>query len=246
MFGILRNNLLHCVWMGSVALKADSHVPCRSPAVLKIDSHIPCWSPAILWECSVSHWPPTSEIGMLLITNFLELGVASRQYTVTLPPRPCHGLERSLSERHIRDMACENQTRPHCVNQMGKTQSKALVQGSSAFQIVRATLTISMMPAGHKAIHDVHVHIFGKSGRSVNLTTNRYIICRRAGLVFVVIFSKRPVGHGKGLRGPRVEDPCLRPCSRWEQYEKCVIVVKKCVWVTTEDVVSYSLHWHCL
>jgi hypothetical protein len=67
------------------------------------------------------------------------------------------------------------------------------------------------MPAGHKAIHDEHVHIIWKSGRSVNLTTNRYIMCRqRAGLGFVVIFSKRPAGHGKGLRGPRVEDPCRK------------------------------------
>src|SRR5215468_8588319 len=29
-------------------LKADSHIPCRSPAVLKPDSHIPCRSPAVL------------------------------------------------------------------------------------------------------------------------------------------------------------------------------------------------------
>jgi hypothetical protein len=96
-------------------------------------------------------------------------------------------------------------------------QADSLGQGSSTFQIVRATLTISMMPAGHKAIHDVHVHISGTSGRSVNLTTNRYIMCRqRAGLGFVVIFSKRLAGHGKGLRGPhvargpRVEDPWPR------------------------------------
>jgi hypothetical protein len=49
----------------------------------------------------------------------------------------CRGLETSLSERHIRGMAgerhrngmaCVNQTLPHCVNQMGKTQSKALAQ----------------------------------------------------------------------------------------------------------------------
>jgi hypothetical protein len=88
-------------------------------------------------------------------------------------------------------------------------------QGSSTFQIVRATLSISMMPAGHKAIHDVHVHIIGKSGRSVNLTTNRYIMCRQlVGLGFVVIFSKRPAGHGKGLYGPRVEDPwCREMCE---------------------------------
>jgi hypothetical protein len=49
----------------------------------------------------------------------------------------CHDLERSLSERHGRGMAwerhgrcmaCVNQTRPHCVNQMGKTQSKPLAE----------------------------------------------------------------------------------------------------------------------
>jgi hypothetical protein len=106
----------------------------------------------------VSHWPPASEIGMLLITNFMELRVvaargrklASRQHTVSerpmlihtyhaVPmlfpcrnpaatlPRPRHGLERSLSERHIRGMAgerhgmCESNTAALC-------KSKALAE----------------------------------------------------------------------------------------------------------------------
>jgi hypothetical protein len=117
-------------------------------------------------RCFVSHWSPASEIGMLLITNLLELRVvagrrrmlAGRQHAVSgrpmlihtyhavpmlIPcrhpaatlPRPCRGLENSLSERYIFGMAgerygngmvCVNQTRPHCVNQMGKTQSKPL------------------------------------------------------------------------------------------------------------------------
>jgi hypothetical protein len=45
----------------------------------------------------------------------------------------CRGLEKSLSERHgnamsraRHGMACVNQTRPHCVNKMGKTQSNPL------------------------------------------------------------------------------------------------------------------------
>jgi hypothetical protein len=47
----------------------------------------------------------------------------------------CRGLEKSFLERLGRDMArarhgrgiaCVNQIRPHCVNQMGKTQSKPL------------------------------------------------------------------------------------------------------------------------
>jgi hypothetical protein len=106
-------------------------------------------------RCFVSHWPPASEIGMLRVTTFLELRMvagrrrklAGRQNAVrTLFPcrhpaatlsRTCRGLERSLSERHIRGMAAErhengmvyvNQTRPHCVNQMGKTQSQPLAE----------------------------------------------------------------------------------------------------------------------
>jgi hypothetical protein len=89
--------------------------------------------------------------------------------------------------------------------------------------IIRAYLTAGVFnlsdSAGHinnfndargPQTYDVHVHIIGKSGRSVNLTTNRYIMCRqRAGLAFVVIFSKQPAGLTKVLRGPRVEDPCL-------------------------------------
>jgi hypothetical protein len=40
----------------------------------------------------------------------------------------CHGLEKNGMVRawHGRGMASVNQTRPHCVNQMGKTHSKPL------------------------------------------------------------------------------------------------------------------------
>jgi hypothetical protein len=52
-------------------------------------------------------------------------------------PSPCHGLERSLTEMHIsgmagerhgNGMACVKQTRPHYVNEMGKTQSNDLAE----------------------------------------------------------------------------------------------------------------------
>jgi hypothetical protein len=119
-------------------------------------------------RCFVSHWPPASEICMLVI-NFLELRVvtgrrrtlAGRQHAVSggsilihtyhvVPmlfpcrhpaatlPQPDRGLEKSLSEshsrgvareRHGKGMVCVNQTRPHCVNQMGMTQSKPLAEG---------------------------------------------------------------------------------------------------------------------
>jgi hypothetical protein len=95
-------------------------------------------------RCFVSHWPPASEIGMLLITNFLELGVvaargrnqASRQHAVTLPS-PCRDPAIALRGRFQKGifvawqgtgMVCVNQTRAHCVNQMGKIQSKALAE----------------------------------------------------------------------------------------------------------------------
>jgi hypothetical protein len=97
--------------------------------------------------CFVSHWPPASEIGMLLITKFLELRavaprgrkLASRQHAVSCRhlPRPCHDPVFALRSRFQKGifvawqgngMVRVNQTRPHCVNQMGKTQSKALAE----------------------------------------------------------------------------------------------------------------------
>jgi hypothetical protein len=96
----------------------------------------PCREPAILRECCFT-LATASEIGMLLITNFLELGVASRQHAVTLPPRPCHEPAMASRGRFLKGifvawqgngMACVNQTLPHCVNQMGNTKSKALVE----------------------------------------------------------------------------------------------------------------------
>jgi hypothetical protein len=83
---------------------------------------------------------------MLLITTFVELRVvaarsqtrAGRPHAVSgwpllihtchahSAPMSCCGLGKLLSERHGRGIAYVNQTWPHCVNQMGKTQSKPL------------------------------------------------------------------------------------------------------------------------
>jgi len=72
-------------------------------------------------RCLVSRWPPASEIGMLLVTTFVELHVVagrsrkrvSRPHAVSRRPmliHACHavlcrGLEKSLSERHGRSTA---------------------------------------------------------------------------------------------------------------------------------------------
>jgi hypothetical protein len=104
-------------------------------------------------RCFVSHWPPTSEIGMLLITNFLELRVvagrsrtrAGRPHAVCRRPMliqntmpfPCLDSAVALRDRfqngifvawQVNGVVCVNQTRQHCINQMGKTQSKALTE----------------------------------------------------------------------------------------------------------------------
>jgi len=73
---------------------------------------------------------------MLLKTIFLELGVvAGRSRTragspqaVSRRPVLCRGLEKNGMVRawHGRGMASVNQTRPHCVNQMGKAHCKPL------------------------------------------------------------------------------------------------------------------------
>jgi len=72
---------------------------------------------------------------MLLITTFVELCmVARRSWTQTGPTGHlltdvlCRGLEKNGMVRAWQEngMASVNQTQPHCVNQMGKTQSKPL------------------------------------------------------------------------------------------------------------------------
>jgi hypothetical protein len=108
-------------------------------------------------HCFVSHWPSASEIGMLLITNFLELSViagsrqtlAGCQHAISGWPMLIHTYHafpmlypyhhpavilRSRFQKGIfvawqgNGRVCVNQTRPHCVNQMGNTQSKPLAE----------------------------------------------------------------------------------------------------------------------
>jgi hypothetical protein len=112
----------------------------------------------------VSHWPPASEIGMLVITTFLELRVvAGRSRTRTgrphavsrrpmlihtyhaVPmPLPCRDPAVALRGRFQNgifvawqgnSMVCVNQPRPHCVNQMGKTQSKPFAERHGLVQL---------------------------------------------------------------------------------------------------------------
>jgi len=73
---------------------------------------------------------------MLLITTFVELRVvAERSRTRAGSPTGrlstdvlCRGLEKNgmVGAWHGNGMPNVNQTRPHCVNQMGKTYSKSL------------------------------------------------------------------------------------------------------------------------
>ena len=50
------------------------------------------------------------------------------QHSTAVYRRPCCGLEKNgmVGAWHGRGMASVNQTRPHCVNQMGKTHSKPI------------------------------------------------------------------------------------------------------------------------
>jgi len=82
----------------------------------------------------VSQWPPAFEIGMLLTTTFVELRVVARRSRIqtgspqAVPRWPCCAvaLRRMAWSEH--GMASVKQTRLHCVNQMGKTDSKPLAE----------------------------------------------------------------------------------------------------------------------
>jgi hypothetical protein len=61
---------------------------------------------------------------------------------------------------HGRGMACVNQTRPHCVNQIGKTQSKPLVErhGHDMGTACYVWISLYSLPAKlHKRVNAVFV-----------------------------------------------------------------------------------------
>jgi hypothetical protein len=130
-------------------LRVNSQMPCRAPAILR---QCRVLRDRVVARNIRTASPSVKRIGMLLITTFVEFRViAGRSRTRAGRPhadsgRPmlihtCHAVLmlrcavalRSCFQNgivvawHGRGMACVNQTRPHCVNQMGKTQSKPLV-----------------------------------------------------------------------------------------------------------------------
>jgi len=99
-------------------------------------------------RCFVSHWPAAFQFEFLMTTVMELLVVAGRSrvwvgrpqavcrrpmliHTYRAAPLPCCALRSRFQNgvvgaRHEHDMVCVNQTRSHCVNQMGKAQSKPL------------------------------------------------------------------------------------------------------------------------
>jgi hypothetical protein len=128
--------------------------PCRFKARFTYTMPFPCRDRATAF---VSHWPSASEIGMFLVTTFLALRVVTARSrtlaggqnatcrlwtddaivwftqchsvpTLFACRHPVATMPRTCRERHRNGMVCVNQTRPHCVNQVGKTQSKPLAE----------------------------------------------------------------------------------------------------------------------
>jgi hypothetical protein len=123
---------------------------------------------------------------MLLITTFLELRVlaersrtrAGRPHAVSGRPMLVHTCHIAPMPRcavplrscfwngmvvawHWRGMACVHQTRPHCVHQMGKTQSKPLVARHGMCEltfIVHYCLMNRLKPSGNYTYHLLYHH----------------------------------------------------------------------------------------
>jgi hypothetical protein len=131
-------------------------MPCRTLAIpmpCRVNSHMLCSfvKVRVVTGNNRTAAPTIKRIGMLLITTFVELRVvagrsrkwARRPHAVSgrpmlihtryaMPMQRCAVALRSRFQNsmvvawHGRGMACVNQKPPHCVNQMGKTQSKPL------------------------------------------------------------------------------------------------------------------------
>jgi hypothetical protein len=106
---------------------ADGNIRTASPATI-LYSHMLRGTPRRSRKKPNAGWSPTCR----LWTADANSHIPCRSHAAL-----CRGLEKSLSEwhgrgmawkLHGRGMACVNRTRPHCVNQIGKTQCKPLVE----------------------------------------------------------------------------------------------------------------------
>jgi hypothetical protein len=131
-------------------------MPCSTLAIpmpCRVNSHTPCSfvKVRVVTGNNRTAAPTIKRISMLLVTTFVELRVvAGRSRTWARRPHAVSGRPMLIHTRHAmpmpryavalrsrfensvvvawhgRGMACVNQKRLHCVNQMGKTQSKPL------------------------------------------------------------------------------------------------------------------------
>ena len=76
-------------------------------------------------------------------------------------------------------MASVNQTRPHCVNQMGKTHSKPLAarhgRGTAWARHVMCELVFML---SHKASAQLYIHSYGKTGDRVGTVVK--VLCYKS------------------------------------------------------------------
>jgi hypothetical protein len=87
----------------------------------------PCHSPAATLSLSC-HYPtvPNKGVGRPLAVSGRPMLIHT--YHAVPMPFPCREPAVALRGRFQNGMACVSQTRPHCVNQMGKKQSKPLAE----------------------------------------------------------------------------------------------------------------------
>ena len=132
-------------------LKADSHIVCCSPAVpcrLECLSHlIYAVRPCLIHTCHAMPMPCSGHAVFLKATA--QHGLLSTAVPCcAVGRRPCCAvaLRRTVWSEH--GMASVNQTRAHCVNQMGKTHSKLLAaRHGSGMLCVNRPLVVLVKPA---------------------------------------------------------------------------------------------------
>jgi hypothetical protein len=116
-------------WMCTI--KPDSHIACRSPAALKANSHIPCRYHAVLLP-RTSHFPTVpnagrSPTGRLWTADVISHICRSHAAPVSWPWEVAFRTAYSWHGRRTAWHVWIKHGR-HCVNEMGKTQSKPLAE----------------------------------------------------------------------------------------------------------------------
>ena len=118
------------------------------------------------------------------------------QHSTAVSRRPCCGLEKNgmVGAWHGHAMASVNQTRPHCVNHMGKTHSKPLpARHGRGTAWERHAMCESALIGSSKVFQVVFVHLVYNPALILTSYWCPFLLNVVSNLIYIFLFSRQLV-----------------------------------------------------